>query len=233
MPRPRLHIPLRVLSNSLLVGQLVKEPSGRTFFRYDASWLARENAVPISLSLPLREDAYRGETVIAVFDNLLPDSDHLKRRIAEKVGADGTDAYSLLSQIGRDSVGALQFVPENETTVVGNAEIEGEFVNDRGIEQLLQNLAKAPLGLEREQDFRISVAGAQEKTALLFSDRKWWKPHGTTPTTHIFKTQIGTLLNGLDLSNSVENEYYCLSVLAAFGVPVNAAIRRRRLRNRR
>jgi Rieske Fe-S protein len=58
---------------------------------------------------------------------------------------------------------------------------------------------------------------------LLFYDGKWWKPHGTTPTTHIFKTQIGTLPNGIDLSNSVENEYYCLNVMAAFGLPVNAA----------
>jgi len=220
MPRRRLHIPIRVLSNNLLVGQLVKEPSGATSFRYDVSWLARDQAVPISLSLPLREDAYRGESVIAVFDNLLPDSDHLRRRIAEKVGADGIDAYSLLSQIGRDCVGALQFVPETETEVARHDEIEGVVVNDRGIEQLLQNLAKAPLGLERDQDFRISVAGAQEKTALLHHQRKWWKPGGTTPTTHILKPQIGTLPNGLDLSHSVENEFYCLKLLAAFGLPV-------------
>ena len=45
----------------------------------------------------------------------------------------------------------------------------------------------------------------------------------TTPTTHILKTQIGTLPNGVDLSNSVENEYYGLKLVAAFGLPVNAA----------
>ena len=49
------------------------------------------------------------------------------------------------------------------------------------------------------------------------------KPRGTTPTTHILKTQIGTLPNGMDLSNSVENEYYCLKLLNAFGLRVNAA----------
>jgi serine/threonine-protein kinase HipA len=88
---------------------------------------------------------------------------------------------------------------------------------------MLNNLARAPLGLDREQDFRISVAGAQEKTALLWYKGKWLKPHGTTPTTHILKTQIGTLPNGVDLSNSVENEYYGLKLVAAFGLPVNAA----------
>lgn len=79
------------------------------------------------------------------------------------------------------------------------------------------------MGLDREHDFRISVAGAQEKTALLFHKGKWLRPSGTTPTTHIFKTQIGELPNGVDLSNSVENEFYGLAVMDAFGLPVNKA----------
>lgn len=69
----------------------------------------------------------------------------------------------------------------------------------------------------------ISVAGAQEKTALLWYEGRWIKPHHTTPTTHLFKTQIGRLPSGLDLSNSVENEYYCLKLAAALGLAVNAA----------
>ena len=72
-------------------------------------------------------------------------------------------------------------------------------------------------------DFRISIAGAQEKTALLRKDGKWFKPTGTTATTHILKPQIGTLPNGIDLSNSVENEYLCLKLLAALGVPTATA----------
>src|SRR3546814_1646977 len=75
---------------------------------------------------------------------------------------------------------------------------------------MLRNLAQAPLGLNRDEDFRISVAGAQEKTALLHYEGQWFKPRGTTPTTHLIKTQIGQLPNGIDLSNSVENEFYCL-----------------------
>jgi serine/threonine-protein kinase HipA len=223
MPRKRQHTPLRVLLNNLPVGQLLKEPGGAIEFRYDASWLESEQAVPVSLSLPLREDAYKGEPVVAVFENLLPDSEKLRRRIAEKVGAAGTDSYSLLSEIGRDCVGALQFIPDGIEIADDTTRIEGEAVGDGDIEKLLKNLAQAPLGLGRDQEFRISVAGAQEKTALLFHEGKWLKPHGTTPTTHIFKTQIGSLPNGIDLSNSVENEYYCLKLMAAFGLPVNAA----------
>ena len=224
MGRKRFHTPLRVLLNNRLVGYLVKDPGGAIDFRYDESWLAWEHALPVSLSLPLREDAYRGEPVAAVFENLLPDSENLRRRVAEKVGASGTDSYSLLSQIGRDCVGALQFLPEGEEAISDTAgAIAGKVISDDAIEALLKNLAQAPLGLHRDQEFRISVAGAQEKTALLFHEGKWWKPHGTTPTTHILKTQMGTLPNGIDLSNSIENEYYCLKLLAAFGLPVNAA----------
>ncbi len=223
MSRKPRHAPLRVLLNNRLVGHLLKAPGGAIEFRYDEAWLVWNRALPVSLSLPLREDAYRGEAVVAVFENLLPDSEALRRRIAEKTGASGTDSYSLLSRIGRDCVGALQFIPEGDDTIDDTSVIAGERVGDNEIEALLNNLARVPLGLGQDQEFRISIAGAQEKTALLFHRGKWWKPHGTTPTTHIFKTQIGTLPNGIDLSDSIENEYYCLKLLAAFGLPVNHA----------
>lgn len=221
MPRRPHHAPLRVLLNNRLVGHLHKAPSGAIAFRYDPSWLDWEHALPVSLSMPLREDAFRGETVSAVFDNLLPDSETLRRRVAEKVGAGGADTYSLLAAIGRDCVGALQFLDgEAEPDAQG---ISGEAVGGAEIEKLLNGLAATPLGLSRDDYFRISVAGAQEKTALLRHKGKWFKPHGVTPTTHILKKQIGTLPNGVDLSNSVENEYYCLKLAAAFGLPANNA----------
>ena len=221
MTRKRQYAPLNVYQNNRLVGQLLKEPSGAVKFRYDDSWLDRKNAYPVSLSLPLREDAYRGAPVAAVFENLLPDSEVLLRRVAEKVGADGIDAYSLLSKIGHDCVGALQFIADG-TDFEDSGKITGEIVEDDAIEKILNNLVQAPLGLERDDDFRISVAGAQEKTALLWYKDKWHKPHGATPTTHIFKTQIGKLPNGIDLTNSVENEFYCLKLIEAFGLPVNS-----------
>jgi serine/threonine-protein kinase HipA len=210
MPRKRQHTPLRVLMNNRLLGHFSKEAGGAVEFRYDESWLDWDSAIPVSLSLPLREDAYRGAPVLAVFENLLPDSDALRRRVAGKVGAEGTDAYSLLAKIGRDCVGALQFLPEDADLRAGDTtRIDGVSVNDQEIEDLLKNLVQAPLGLGRDEDFRISVAGAQEKTALLWHNGEWLKPRGTTPTTHLLKTQMGTLPNGLDLSLSVENEYYC------------------------
>ena len=143
--------------------------------------------------------------------------------MAEKIGAIGTDAYSLLAAIGRDCVGALQFVREADEDGDDGRSLAGDAIDDVAIEKMLKGLAQAPLGLTREDDFRISVAGAQEKTALLRQNGKWLKPHGTTPTTHILKPQIGELPNGLDLTNSIENVYYCLRLVAAFGLPVNNA----------
>lgn len=220
MARRRVHAPLRVWLNNRPVGQLSKASTGAIEFQYDPEWLEWEHALPVSLSLPLREDAYRGEAVAAVFENLLPDSDMLKRRVAERVGAAGTDAYSLLASIGRDCVGAMQFMGVDDADKGDTTTIKGETITDTAIETLLRGLSQAPLGLSREEAFRISVAGAQGKTALLRHRGRWWKPTGTTPTTHIFKKQIGRLPNGLDLSDSVENEFYCLKLANAFGLPV-------------
>lgn len=223
MPRTARHKPLLVRLNNRPVGHLLKQNSGAIEFGYHRDWLDWPGAIPVSLSLPLREDIFRGEVVSAVFENLLPDSDGLRRRVAERVGAGGIDAYSLLSAIGRDCVGALQFSDPDSPSEYDSTAINGETVSESEIEAMLQNLARAPLGLDQDQDFRLSLAGAQEKTALLWHNGHWLKPRGTTPTTHIFKTRIGQLPNGIDLSNSIENEYYCLKLAEAFGLPVNHA----------
>src|SRR4051794_31451893 len=94
--------PLNVFLNGRLVGRLRRETSGATDFQYDPAWLGWENAIPVSLSLPLREDRFNGDPVLAVFDNLLPDSDDIRRKLAERKQADGTDAFSLLGALGRD-----------------------------------------------------------------------------------------------------------------------------------
>ena len=217
MGRKRSYTPLNVFLNSRLVGQLVREPSGGVSFAYARDWLEWEHRMPVSLSLPLQENRYIGAPVMAVFDNLLPDSDLIRRKVAERVGAEGVDAFSLLSQIGRDCIGALQFLPDGQEPQP-MSELTGEGVNEAQIGAILSDLDLAPLGIRRENDFRISVAGAQEKTALLRKDGQWIEPTGTTPTTHIIKPQIGRLPNGMDLSDSVENEYLCLKLMEAFGL---------------
>jgi serine/threonine-protein kinase HipA len=222
MARRRAYVPLNVFLNGRFVGVFQRQASGAVDFRYADDWLAFRGTFPISLSLPLREDRYIGAPVINVFDNLLPDSTDIRRRIAERVGAGGMDAYSLLAALGHDCVGALQFVPDGLDPGAAGG-IEGKAVGDDEVGGMLANLGMAPLGLGPDTDFRISIAGAQEKTALLRKDGRWFKPSGATATTHILKPQIGRLPNGIDLSDSVENEFLCLRLLQGMGVPVAQA----------
>lgn len=218
MARRPAHAPLNVFVNGRLVGVLRKQSTGAVDFQYAREWLGWHGTFPVSLSLPLREDRYIGAPVVNVFDNLLPDNDAIRKRVAERVGADGTDAYSMLAALGHDCVGALQFLPDGvDPGTPGSS--EGKPVSKKDIAGIIANLAFAPLGLGEDEDFRISIAGAQEKTALLRKDGRWYKPVGTAATTHILKPQIGRLPNGIDLSNSVENEYLCLKLIDAFGVP--------------
>ncbi|UCI09517.1 type II toxin-antitoxin system HipA family toxin [Mesorhizobium sp. B1-1-8] len=218
MARRPAHTPLNVFLNGRLVGVLRRQSTGAVDFQYAREWLDWQSTFPVSLSLPLREDRYIGAPVINVFDNLLPDNEAIRNRVAERVGAAGTDAYSLLAVLGHDCVGALQFLPDGIDP--GNpGSSDGKPVSKKGIAEIIENLAAAPLGLGEDEDFRISIAGAQEKTALLRKDGRWFKPLGTAATTHILKPQIGRLPNGIDLSNSVENEYLCLKLIEAFGVP--------------
>ena len=218
MARRRTRIPLKVYLNGRLVGHLRRQSSGAIDFRYDPSWLEWDHALPVSLSLPLREDRYTGDPVLAVFDNLLPDEEPIRRRLAERARADGHDAYSLLAAVGRDCVGALQFLPEDRAPGPAG-QVSGRAIGERDIARLLGGLKRTPLGVGEDEAFRISLAGTQEKTALLYWKKAWHVPLGATATTHILKPQIGRLPDGIDLSQSVENEHLCMRLTAAFGLP--------------
>ncbi len=222
MTKTRKNPPLRVMLNGRDVGRLSRESSGAVYFQYTQEWLDGDIQIPVSLSLPLREDRYIGQPVLAVFENLLPDNEAIRDRVAARVQATGRDAYSLLSKIGHDCVGALQFVPDHlEPKKAGTT--TGKPISDEEIAAKLNDLKATPLGLDDDEDFRISIAGAQEKTALLYHEGRWLMPSGTTATTHILKPQIGQLPNGIDLSDSVENEFLCLKLCAALGLKVASA----------
>jgi serine/threonine-protein kinase HipA len=218
MAKKPTHIPLDILLNGRKLGQLRREVSGAIEFQYDQSWLEWQHTFPVSLSLPLREDRYVGDPVIAVFDNLLPDNEDVRRTVAARQHADGIDPYSLLSVIGRDCVGALQFLPAGEEPGKAGA-INAVPISDKDIAEKLSNLATAPLGMGDDREFRVSIAGAQEKAAFLYWNDAWHVPHGSSATTHILKPQIGMRAN-LDFSQSVENEHLCMRIVDALDIPV-------------
>lgn len=213
---------LDVFMNDLLVGRLYRQTSGDLEFVYDQISLSRGDAIPISVSIPLHVDKVSGNAALAVFDNLLPDSDVVRQLLSELVSAGGADAGSLLAKLGRDCTGALLCLPAGQKPNPAGS-VLARPVNDNEIAGIVSQLANRPLGMSEDDEFRISLAGAQEKTAYLFWKGRWRVPHGTTPTTHIMKPQIGVLSNGIDMSQSVENEFFCLKLMEAFGLPVAKA----------
>ncbi|MBC8731253.1 type II toxin-antitoxin system HipA family toxin [Paraburkholderia sp. UCT2] len=215
---------LSVWANGERVGLWRLPARGPMEFAYEAAWIASPAGRPLSLSLPFTPGnmTHKGPRVLNYFDNLLPDSDVIRKRIAQRYRTETLEAFDLLQAIGRDCVGAVQLLAEDDAPA-GVQRIEGTPLSDDDIEALLaQTVGKPTLGAPDESDdFRISLAGAQEKTALLWHDGQWQRPHGATPTTHIFKLPLGLVGNRLaDLSTSVENEWLCLRILRAFGLPV-------------
>jgi serine/threonine-protein kinase HipA len=209
--------------NGVEVGRWQSGPGEHALW-YDASWVRAPSARPLSLSLPFRSDnaPYRGPIVHNFFDNLLPDSDAIRRRLAQHYRADSANAFDLLAVLGRDCVGAIQLLAPGETPT-GLDHIEGDPLSEANIAHLLRTtVSGAPLGQDDEAaDLRLSIAGAQEKTALLRYRDRWLRPRGSTPTTHILKLPLG-LVGAMqaDLHTSVENEWLCSKLAAAFGFAV-------------
>jgi serine/threonine-protein kinase HipA len=209
--------------NGERVGKWGTLRGGRTpFFRYEESWAHSPHVRVLSLSLPLTADReVRGPAVEYYFDNLLPDSADIRRRIRMLFRTPSSDAFDLLTAIGRDCVGAVQLLPPNEEPE-GWHQIDVTPLTEDAVEQLLRKVtATDPLSREEQEDFRVSLAGAQEKTALLHMAGRWYRPHHATPTTHILKLPLG-VIGGFrgDFSDSVENEWLCAQILRELELPV-------------
>jgi len=213
---------LAVWANGVRVGLWRLPSRGAMEFVYDDSWRAADEARPLSLSLPLTLDAHahKGAAVEAYFDNLLPDSEPIRRRLQDRFHTASRGAFDLLAAIGRDCVGAVQLLPPDETPA-DIRKIDAHALTTGAIAAELAGVT-SPAALAGElEDFRISIAGAQEKTAFLKHHGKWCRPIGSTPTTHIFKLPLGLVGNRqADMRTSVENEWLCARIVAAFGIPV-------------
>jgi serine/threonine-protein kinase HipA len=214
---------LNIWMNGIPVGYWETSRQGERLGYFD-EWLMDEQSRPLSLSLPFLPGnaPYQGQIVTDYFDNLLPDNDAIRRRLAQRHHTGGIDAFQLLAKLGRDCVGAIQLLPEDEAPT-DVYEINGAVLDAAGIAQRLRNITSAQaLGQhDHDEDLRLSIAGAQEKTALLLHKGQWLLPHGSTPTTHIFKLPLGLVGHmQADMRTSVENEWMCSKIMEAYGIPV-------------
>lgn len=190
---------------------------------YVPSWMDSPRGRPLSLSLPFTADGtLSGDKVAHFFDNLLPDSLAIRQRVGRRLGVNGDDSFELLTAIGRDCVGAVQLLPP-DTEPQGFDRVTGTPLTPAQVEQHLLNVTVDPQFAPDENDgnaWRISLAGAQEKTALLRLGKDWYLPSGATPSTHILKLPLGLVGNQrADMRDSVYNEWLCLTLLDELGLP--------------
>ncbi len=213
---------LDVYVGSSKVGLYERAGNGSTSFRYDSKWVSSARAFPVSLSMPLSSRVWSGESTSNFFDGLLPDDLTVREKIAAREHADSAGVFDLLSVLGRDCVGALRFVPEGEDPGNPN-KMSYRPVSDEEIAKRIASLAQVPLGVQAQDDFRISIAGVQEKTAFLKIDDQWQLPLGPTPTSHIFKPDMKEGPDGADFSDTPWNEWICLRLCRAFGLEAAGA----------
>lgn len=214
---------LKVWMNGELVGVWAVDRNSHTF-RYAPSWLESPRRRSLSLSLPISSSLeIKGDEVKNYFDNLLPDNDKIRSRLGKRFKIKSIDTFDLLEAIGRDCVGAVQLLPDGATPE-GWDRIECMPLSDKEIVEILRAVP-SDISSERLRDdqlFRISIAGAQEKTALTRWKGQWCRPLGATPTTHIVKLPLG-LIGGsqrIDATDSVQNEWLCAQIVSALGLPV-------------
>lgn len=197
---------------------------GTHSFTYTPTWLASEKSRPLSLSLPLtRTLEIKGEVVANYFDNLLPNNERIRERIGRRFKTKTLDAFALLEAIGRDCVGAVQLLPEG-TTPNGWNRVECEPLTEAEVADALHAVPADPRTRPGDEapTFRISLAGAQEKTAFTLASGQWCRPLGATPSTHIFKLPLGVIANTsrVEMFDSVENEWVCAQIIEALGLPM-------------
>jgi serine/threonine-protein kinase HipA len=197
-------------------------------FLYDTTWIESAEARPLSLSLPINLDGLpvKGDRVGFYFDNLLPDSETIRRRVQARFHTRSGDPFDLLEAVGRDCVGAIQLLPEGKKPE-SVFEIQAEPLDERQVERHLFAVTSLPDPThgdgdgDGDDDFRFSVAGAQEKTALIWHGGRWCRPRNATPTTHILKLPLGLVgERHMDMRLSLENEWLCAQIFAGYGVPI-------------
>ncbi|RLL52737.1 type II toxin-antitoxin system HipA family toxin [Mariprofundus sp. EBB-1] len=213
---------LNVWMNGVLVGTWTVFKTKPQKFQYASQWLEHPSRRILSLSMPFRPQnlPYEGDVVESFFDNLLPDSDKIRKRIQQKFAVRNSSPFELLAEVGRDCVGAIQLLAEGALPD-GWDTIKAKPLSEMEVEKQLKIASSDTFLREDAETFRISIAGAQEKTALLWHDNQWCLPLAQTPTTHIMKLPLGLVGNmDADMSTSVENEWLCSKIMAAYGIDI-------------
>jgi len=187
-------------------------------FAYDESWLDDRGTYPVSQAWPLQPTAITGAVVTNFLWGLLPDNERTLDAWARRFQVSARNPVALLSHVGEDCAGAVQFVREDrlqEVQAAANKKPQVEWLEEAQLERRIQHLARdRSASRESATEGQFSLSGAQAKTALYFDEhtRRWGVPRGRTPTTHILKPAINEF-DAFDL-----NEHFCLTLARRVGL---------------
>lgn len=180
-------------------------------FIYDEHYLKRNDATAVSISLPLSRD-FNNETTTAFFSGLLPD-EGLRSRLAKYLHISDDNTFALLKEIGAECAGAISILPENKTPQAPHLPSYIKLDEEQAYD-LLGSLKKIPLGIDAEENFRISGSGAQDKLIACVKESSVFIPQDGTASTHIIKPQI----EGIQFSEF--NEFFCMQLAKKMGLDV-------------
>ena len=186
---------------------------GTLSFQYEQGWIELKDAFPLSVSMPLTEAPYRQRFIKTFLSNLLPESPAVLEAWEKKYHVSRNNPFGLLKHVGEDVPGALQFVQPDrlvEYQNPGPVQIQWLSIPELTDRMALLRKDAAAFRLANDQG-RMSLAGAQAKTALYFDGQRWGVPSGRMPTSHILKPCIP----GFD--GIVENEHLCQDIAARCG----------------
>lgn len=205
------------------IGRVNRDRHNRLSYVYDDDWRAFRGAFPLSLSMPLAGAQHKHEPIEAFLWGLLPDNELVLDRWARRFQVSARNAFALISHVGEDCAGAVQFVrPERLEAAVSARAPEIQWLDESAIAERLRALQIDASAWRSPLDAgQFSLAGAQPKTALLYQNGHWGVPSGRTPTTHIIKPPAG------HLDGHVENEHICLALARALGIPAASSEVRR------
>ncbi|MBO4509062.1 MAG: type II toxin-antitoxin system HipA family toxin [Spirochaetaceae bacterium] len=186
-------------------------------FVYDESYLSNENAVPLSISLPLRKEEFNQKQCMPFFSGLLPE-ETARKKIADYLHVSEMSTFKLLEALGGECAGLITISPEENPELQKQTysldSVNYELLDDGRMADFIKKMNTRPL-MKADDKLRLSLAGAQEKLALANIDGKWYLPLNGAPSTHIFKpTREGSL------SSLAQNEYICMKLAKNFGLPV-------------
>jgi serine/threonine-protein kinase HipA len=207
---------LVALLDGKAVGRVHKRPQNRLTFLYADDWRNAKDSYPLSLSMPLAAEQHGRAVIEAFLWGLLPDNELVLDRWAKRFHVSPRNVFALISHVGEDCAGAVQFVmPDRLNAFRAGKEDSVEWLDESDIAKRLQTLRRDHSAWRLPRDTgQFSLAGAQPKTALLLQNGRWGIPAGRLPTTHILKPPTG------EFDGHAENEHICLMVARGLGLPV-------------